>query len=92
MTAGLPLMKDVLTPLARRVLLPLGLTAAASATDAAIQEKTFGSGTTLVFSNEEIDEIIKILKVLEDVGLLAKAHSESVEVEVKEQKIGIVII
>ena len=39
MTAGLLLMKIVLTSLAKRVLLPLGLTAAASATDAAIQKK-----------------------------------------------------
>ena len=39
MTAGLLSMKSVLTPLAKRVLLPLGLTTAASATDAAIQKK-----------------------------------------------------
>ena len=41
MTAGLPLVKNVLTPLARSVLLPLGLIAAASATDAAIPVKLF---------------------------------------------------
>ena len=39
MTAGLLSMKSVLTPQAKRVLLPLGLTAAASATDATIQKK-----------------------------------------------------
>ena len=39
MTAGLPLMKNVLTPLAKSVLIPLGLKAVASATDAAIQKK-----------------------------------------------------
>ena len=43
---GLPLMKNVLKPLAKSVLIPLGLTAAASATDAAIHMKMFGSGTT----------------------------------------------
>ena len=37
----------------------LGLTAATSATDASIPKNFFGSGTTLVFSNEEIDDIVK---------------------------------
>ena len=41
---GLPLMKNVLKPLAKSVLIPLGLTAAASATDAAIHKKMFGTG------------------------------------------------
>ena len=50
-------MKNVLAPLAKSVLVQLGLTAATSATDAAIPKKFFGSGTTLVFSNEEIDII-----------------------------------
>ena len=45
MTAGLALIKNVLTPLANNVLNPLGLTAAASITDAAIQKKNYGSGT-----------------------------------------------
>ena len=39
MTAGLPLMKSVLTPLAKSVLTPLGLSAGMSAADAAIQKK-----------------------------------------------------
>ena len=39
MTAGLPLTKNVLTPLHKSVLILLGLTAAASATDAAIEKK-----------------------------------------------------
>ena len=60
MTAG------VLTPLAKSVLLPLGLTAAALATDAATQNKNFASGmTTLIFSNKELDDIMKIVKSLE---------------------------
>ena len=45
MAAGLRLMKNVLIPLAQRVLIPLGLTAAASATGEAIQKKISGSGT-----------------------------------------------
>ena len=43
---GLPLMKNVLEPSAKSVLIRLGLTAAASATDAAIHKKMFGSGMT----------------------------------------------
>ena len=42
MTVGLPLMKNLLTPLSKSVLIPLGLTAATSATDAALQKKIFG--------------------------------------------------
>ena len=41
---GLPLMKNLLKPLARSVLIPLGLTRAASETDVAIHKKMFGSG------------------------------------------------
>ena len=41
-----PLIKNVLKTLAKSVLIPLGLTAATSATDAAIQKKGFGSGIT----------------------------------------------
>ena len=48
MTSGLPLMKNVLTPLAKSVLIPLRITEAASATEAAIQEKIYGSGTTVL--------------------------------------------
>ena len=63
MTAGLPLMKNVLIPLAKSILIPLGLTAAASVTDAAIQKKIYGSGTTsIIISNEEIEDILKIVQ------------------------------
>ena len=58
MTAGLPLMKSVLTPLAKSVLIPLELSAGRSAADAAIQKKTYRSGTTaLILSNEEMEKI-----------------------------------
>ena len=43
---GLPLRKNVLKPSAKSVLIPLGLTAAASRADAAIYKKMFGSGIT----------------------------------------------
>ena len=62
----LPLMENVLKPLAKSVLIPLGLTAVASATDAAIHKKMFGSGvTTLIISNKEMNDIMKIVKSLE---------------------------
>ena len=66
-----PLMKNVLKALAKAVLIPLGLTAAASATDASIQKKLFGSGMiTKIISNEEMDDIMKIVKSLGITGLL----------------------
>ena len=61
---GLLLIKSVITPLARIVLIPLGLTAAASAAVAGIHEKILGSGnnTALIISNKDIDDRIKIVK------------------------------
>ena len=54
MSAGLLLMKRVLTPLAKSVFLPFELTAAMSATDTAIEKNIYGSGTTAsTISNEE---------------------------------------
>ena len=70
-TAGLQLMKSVLTPLAKSILLPFGLSAAMSATDATIPKKNHGSGiTALIISNEEMEEIMEIVKSLEESGLL----------------------
>ena len=58
--------------LAKSVLIPLGLTAATSAADAGIHKKILSSGntTTLITSNDEVNDIIKIAKSLEDSGLL----------------------
>ena len=65
MTADLPIMKSVFTPLAKNVLLPFALSAAMSSTDAAIQKKSYGSETTaLIISNEEMKDIIKIFSCL----------------------------
>ena len=86
--AGLPLTGNVLKPLAKNILIPLGL-ASASATDAAIHKKKFGSGvTTLIISNEEMNGIIKIVKSLEESGLLVKGITETIKSEAKEQKGG----
>ena len=86
---GLPLMKNVLKPFAKSVLIPLRLTAAASATDAAIHKEMFGYGnTTLIISNEEMNDIMKTNKSPEESGLLIKGVSETVKNETKEQKGG----
>ena len=82
---GLPITKDVIKLLAKSVLILLGLTAAASAADAGIHKKILGSGnTTLIISNDEIEDIIKIIKSLEGSGLLLKGVTETVQNEVKE--------
>ena len=88
--AGLSLIKNVIKPLAKSVLIPLGLTAAASRADTGIHKKILGSGnmTTFIISNDEIEDIIKIGKSLEDSGLLLKGVTETVQNEVKEQKGG----
>ena len=86
---GLPLIGSVIKPLAKSVLIPLGLTAAASATNVAIHKKMFGSGmTTLIISNEEMNNIIKINKFLEETGLLIKGVSEAIKNQERGKKGG----
>ena len=86
---GLPLIENVTKPLAKSVLIPLGLTAAASAADSGIHKKNLGSGeTTLIISNNEMKYIIRIVKSLEDSGLLLKGVSKTIQNEAKEQKGG----
>ena len=69
MTAALPLMKYLLTPLVKSVLIPLGLTAAVSATDTATQKKIIGSETTaLIILNKETEDIMEIVKSFEESG------------------------
>ena len=96
MEAGLPLMKNLLTSLAKSVLIPLKLAAAAAATaDAEIHKKILGSGTygtfvsgaaTLIISNEEMKYIIKLSKYLEDSGVLIKDVNQTMENEAKEPR------
>ena len=84
---GLPLIKNVIIPLAKIVLISLGLTAAAWAADAGIYKKILGSeNTTLITSNNEMEDMIKIIKSLEDSGMLLKRVTETVQSEVKEPK------
>ena len=82
-------MKSVLTPLGNSILILLGLLAGMSVADAAIQKKNYGSGTTaLIISNEDMKDIMKIVKSLEESGLLIKGISETIKNETKEQKGG----
>ena len=66
------------------VLAPLGITAAASTIDASIQKKIEGSGTTLIISNEEMNDIMKT----EDSNILLKGVTKTIKNEKKEQKGG----
>ena len=84
----------MIKPLAKSVLIPLGVTAAASAADVVIHKKISGSAncplpsashnTTLIISNDEMGYIIKIVKSLEVSGLLLKGVTETVQNEIKE--------
>ena len=86
---GLPLMKNLMKPLAKSVLIPIGLSAASPAADSEIHKKILRSGTTtLIISNDETEDIIDTVKSLEDSGLLLKEVSETIQNETKEQKVG----
>ena len=84
------LIKNLVKPLAKSNLIPLALTAAASATDAAILKTIFGSDfTTLIISNEGMKDVIKIFKSLDkSESLIKKSVSETNKNEAKERKWG----
>ena len=72
------------------ILIPLGLAAA----DTAIHKKMFGSGppsdldscnTKLIISNEEMNDVMKIIKSFEESGLLIKGISETIINEAKKK-------
>ena len=82
--SALPLLKSVIKPLGM-----LGLTAPASAIVMVINKKVLGSGTTtLMISNEEMNDILKIVKSLKDSGVLLKGVSETIKNKAIEQKGG----
>ena len=84
-------MKNAFKPSVKIVLIPLGLTAAASAADAAIQKKIFGPGmTALIISSKEMNEIMKIIKSLEESSLLIKGVNGTTKIEAKEQNRGFI--
>ena len=82
-----PLMK-VAVPLAKNILAPLGITAAAGAIDAGVQKKIHGSGTTtLIISNEEMNkQHNKNRSSLEDSNILLEGVTKTIKNETKEQK------
>ena len=92
MKAGWPLIKIVLQPLVKSVSILLGLMAAASAADVKMHKKfkvlglLVPSTTTLIISNGKMDDVMNIVKSLEDSGLLLKDITKTIENETKEQK------
>ena len=82
-----PLMK-VAMPLAKNVLIQLGLTAAMSAIDGSIQKKIHGSGVKLIIEQEYMKDIMKIIKALANYGILLKGISKTIKNETKEQRGG----
>ena len=83
-----PLMK-VAMPLAKNVLAPLGLTASMSAIDGNMQKRIHGSGgVKLIIEQEDMKDIMKIIKALENSGILLKAGSKTIKNETKEQRGG----
>ena len=80
----MPLLKSVIKPLGL-----LSLTAASSEIHAGVQKKIYGSGkTTLIISNEGMDDIMKIVQALEDSNILLKVVTKTIKNETKEQKGG----
>ena len=72
---------------------PLWITAAASAIDAGIQKKIHGSRTTtLIISNDQMNDLIKTVQTLEDFNILLKAVTKTIKIETKEQNRGFVSI
>ena len=82
-----PLIK-VAMPLAKNVLAPLGLTTVMSAIDGSIQKKIHGSGVKLIIEQEHMKDIMKIVKALENSGILLKGVSKTIKNETKEQRGG----
>ena len=78
----------VALPLAKNVLAPLGLTAAMSAIDGSIQKKIHGSGVKLIIEQEDMNDIMKIIKALENCGILLKGVSKTIKDETKEKRGG----
>ena len=79
--------KKVAVPLAKNILALLGITSAASAIDAGIQNNIHGSGTTtLIISNEEMNDIMKIIQALKDSNVLLKGVTKTIKMKQKNKK------
>ena len=82
-----PLMKVAML-LVKNVLAPLGLTAAMSAIDGSIQKKIHGSGVKLIIEQKDMNDIMKMIKALENSVILLKGVSKTIKNETKEQRGG----
>ena len=78
----------VAVPLAKDILAPLGITAAASLIDAGIKKIIHSSWTTLIISNQELNDIMKIVQALEDSNIFLKGVTKAVKNETREQRGG----
>ena len=87
----LPLMKNLLIPLANSVLVPLGLKAVVSATDASIQGKRNAWGTTYKICVEEMNSIMKIVKYVEYSSLLITGVCQTFKNESSKQKLDFLV-
>ena len=77
----------VAVPLAKNILVPLGIATATSAIDAGIQKKIHGSGTaTLIISNKKINDIIQIVSAVEDSYNLLKEVTKTIKNKIKENE------
>ena len=92
-------MKNVIKQLAKSFLIPLGLTASASAAEAGIHKKILGTSspsssalhnnTILIIWNDKMKNIVEIVGSLEDSGLLPVGASETIQNEAKERRGGV---
>ena len=99
---GLSLIKNVIKLLAKIALIPLRVTAAVvAAVDARIPKKILGFGrplssalltTTLIISNEEMNDILKILQAFKDCNILLHGLTKTIKNETKEEKGGFLSI
>ena len=82
-----PFLKKSAKTLTEKVLAPIGLTAVMSAIDGSIKKKIhgFGQNTTLIISNYEMEDILKIVKSLEDSELLLEGVSETIKMKQKKK-------
>ena len=79
-------MKSVMQPSPKSASIPLGLTAAAAA-DAEMHKNILGSGRnrTLIISNDEMEDNLKIVKSLEDTGFFLEGVSKAIKNEAKNK-------
>ena len=84
-------MKNVLTPIAKSVLVSLGLKAAGSATNASIQKYFFWSGDDCTDNHKRKNNLMQLVKSLGESGLLIKGITETIKHEAKEKKVDFLV-